>query len=68
MIIDGQHYINAIKSTRLLIRYVDRGWRDFGHLIDHEANRNSWDENIFCRGRSPAEIVLAKIYHDYNVT
>ena len=51
-----------------MIEYVDRGWRDFGHLIDHEANRNSGDENIFFRGRPPGEIVLATIYHDYNVT
>ncbi len=51
-----------------MIKYVDRGWRDFGHLIDQEANRNSRDENIFCRGRPPGEIVLATIYHDYNVT
>ena len=51
-----------------MIRYVDRGWRDFGHLIDHEVNRNSGDVNIFCRGRPPGEIILAAIYHDYNVT
>ena len=35
-----------------MIKYVDRRWRDFGYLIDHEANRNSGDENIFAEVKS----------------
>ena len=35
-----------------MIRYVDRGWRDFGYLIDHEANRNSGHDNDFLQRSS----------------
>ena len=46
----------------LMIKYVDRGWRDFGHLIEHEANRNNGDENIF------AEVVRrASSYISHNI-
>ena len=44
------HRRPELYKPQLKVHVNDRGWRDFGHLIDHEANRNSGDENIFAEG------------------
>ena len=54
----------TLKSPALAFLKLNMYERDFGHLIDHEANRNSGDENIFAEGVGGR----ATIYHDYKVT